>query len=70
MSQRLMPHIMPYVFAGLTGVASGVYIFKPLFEQAAANENLSQTADASTTSSPEAPGKPPGSLPSPHFSAK
>lgn len=34
------------------------------------SENLSQTADASTTSSPEAPGKPPGSLPSPHFSAK
>ncbi|KAG1857580.1 hypothetical protein C8R48DRAFT_717010 [Suillus tomentosus] len=59
----------PYIVAVLTGVASGVYIFKPLFEEAAANRNPIPPMNASTTS-PGVPGKSPASSPSPHSSAK
>ncbi|KAG1754792.1 uncharacterized protein EDB91DRAFT_1242036 [Suillus paluster] len=65
----MLRRLMPYVFAGLTGVISGVYIFKPLFEEAAANQKPIPM-NTSTASPPEAPGKPPAPSPSPHPSAK
>ncbi|KAG2367715.1 hypothetical protein BDR07DRAFT_1478813 [Suillus spraguei] len=63
MLRRFTPHIV----AGLTGIASGVYVFKPLFEEAAVNRNPFPPMNMSTTS-PEALGKSPAS--SPHSSAK
>ncbi|OAX42677.1 hypothetical protein K503DRAFT_796971 [Rhizopogon vinicolor AM-OR11-026] len=66
----MLRRFMPYIFAGLTGVVSGVYIFKPLLEEAAANRQSSSVMNTSRTSSPEVPGKPPGPSPSPHSSAK
>ncbi|KAG2138663.1 uncharacterized protein EDB93DRAFT_1253212 [Suillus bovinus] len=59
----------PYMVAVLTGVASGVYIFKPLFEEVAANRKPVPPMNTSIAS-PGVPGKSPASSPSPHSSAK
>jgi len=45
MSRRV---ITPYIVAGLAGIVSGVYIFRPLFEEAAAKQRTQdelKTAD-------------------------
>ncbi|KAI6112485.1 hypothetical protein EDD16DRAFT_1709836 [Pisolithus croceorrhizus] len=48
MSRRFTPHI----FAGLLGVITGIYIFKPAFDQAAANkEGLPCKEDAAKSTS-------------------
>ncbi|KAG1813225.1 uncharacterized protein BJ212DRAFT_1367303 [Suillus subaureus] len=65
----MLRRFTPYMVAGLTGVASGVYVFKPLFEEATANRNPASPVNMSTTS-PEVLGKSPASSPSPHSSAK
>ncbi|KAG2044524.1 hypothetical protein BDR03DRAFT_1004823 [Suillus americanus] len=65
----MLRRFTPYIVASLTGVASGVYIFKPLFEEAAANRNPVPPMNMSTKS-PEVLGKSPASSPSPHSSAK
>ncbi|KAG2756346.1 hypothetical protein P692DRAFT_20765673 [Suillus brevipes Sb2] len=65
----MLRRFTPYIVAGLAGVASGIYIFKPLFEEAAANRKPVLPINTSTTS-PEALGKSPASSPSPHSSAK
>jgi len=34
-----LQRLMPYIVAGITGVASGIYIFKPMLQKPAENTN-------------------------------
>ncbi|GBE77488.1 hypothetical protein SCP_0103630 [Sparassis crispa] len=54
----LSRRIIPFLVAGITGVVSGVYIFKPLLDESSRNDvdatklPASEPPDSPTTSSP------------------
>ncbi|KAF8841937.1 hypothetical protein BDN67DRAFT_1068125 [Paxillus ammoniavirescens] len=51
MSRRLTP----YLFAGLLGVISGVYIFKPVLEEAVAAKEIRGATEEVKSPAPEHP---------------
>ncbi|KIJ66364.1 hypothetical protein HYDPIDRAFT_26719 [Hydnomerulius pinastri MD-312] len=49
MARRLTPHIL----AGVLGVVSGVYIFRPVFEEAAAAKEIRGATEQVKSPTPE-----------------